>query len=319
MVTSRDLEAAKAGDESAFASLIAPFRRELHVHCYRIIGSVDDADDLLQEVLLAAWQGLPGFEGRSSLRAWLYRIATTRSLNMRRDQGRRPRLAPPPPFDPPSPNDRFELAYLQPYPDVLLSELDPAAQLVARESIELGFVVALQRMPPRQAAVLILCDVLAFTLTETAAMLSISSTAAKGLLQRARSSRPAFEAPGKETDHQEVARKFAEAFSRDDVDAVLALLTDECWLAMPPAVESYVGREAVASFLRASASGRPGGSYTLRPVQAGGRPAFVCYLQGRARGLLVIEPSRDGLRIQSILRVLDDGLHRHFGAPAAMP
>ncbi|WP_281445773.1 sigma factor, partial [Paenarthrobacter nicotinovorans] len=119
-MTSAELEPARAGDESAFASLIAPFRRELHVHCYRIVGSVDDADEVMQEVLLAAWQGLPGFEGRSSLRTWLYRIATTRSLNMRREQGRRPRPAPPPPFELPAPGDRFELGNLQPYPEVLL-------------------------------------------------------------------------------------------------------------------------------------------------------------------------------------------------------
>jgi len=318
-VTSGELEAARAGDESAFAALIAPFRRELHVHCYRILGSVDDADDLLQEVWLAAWQGLPEFAGRSSLRTWLYRIATTRSLNMRREQGRRPRTAPPPPFEPPATSERFDLPYLQPYPDVLLDELDPAAQLVARESIELAFIVALQRMPPRQAAVLILCDVLNFTLNEAAAMLSISSTAAKGLLQRARSSRTASAQSVKDADHHDLATKFADAFSRDDVDAVLALLTDESWLAMPPAVECYVGRQEVGAFLRASAAGRPGGSYTLIPVQAGGRPAFVCYLQGRARGLLVIQPTGDGRRIGSILRVLDDGLHRHFGMPDALP
>lgn len=318
-MTSAELESARAGDESAFASLIAPFRRELHVHCYRIVGSVDDADEVMQEVLLAAWQGLPGFEGRSSLRTWLYRIATTRSLNMRREQGRRPRPAPPPPFELPAPGDRFELGNLQPYPEVLLSELDPAARAVARETIELAFVVALQRMPPRQTAVLILCDVLAFTAAEAADMLSISSTAVKGLLQRARSAKPSPAPRVNSTGYLELARQFADAFSRDDVDAVLALLTDECWLAMPPAVESYVGRDAVGDFLRASASGRPGGSYTLLPVQAGGRPAFVCYLQGRARGLMVIEPSLDGHRIGSIMRFLDDRLHRHFGTPDTLP
>ncbi|WP_224089447.1 sigma-70 family RNA polymerase sigma factor [Arthrobacter sp. StoSoilB13] len=172
-MTSAELEAARSGDEEAFASLVAPFRRELHLHCYRITGSVDDADDLLQEVLLAAWKGLPGFAGRSSLRTWLYRIATTRSLNALREQRRRPRPVPVPPFEPPNPNDRFDLPHLQPYPDALVDELDPAAQAVARESVELAFVVALQRMPPRQAATLILCDVLDFTVTEAAELLAI--------------------------------------------------------------------------------------------------------------------------------------------------
>ncbi|XAS71846.1 RNA polymerase subunit sigma-70 [Micrococcaceae bacterium Sec5.1] len=313
-MTSAELEAARAGDEEAFASVVAPFRRELHLHCYRITGSVDDADDVLQEVLLAAWKGLPGFAGRSSLRTWLYRIATTRSLNALRDRGRRPRPAPAPPFEPPTPNDRFDQPHLQPYPDELVDELDPAVRAVARESVELAFVVALQRMPPRQAAVLILCDVLDFTVTEAAEMLAIGPTAAKGLLQRARA-RPSPESIATGADHHDLARKFADAFARDDVEGVLELLTDQCWLAMPPASELYVGQHAVGSFLRASAAGRPGGNYALTSVTAGGRPAFVCYLQGRARGLLVIEPAQAGDKIASIMRFLDDGLHRHFGMP----
>ena len=315
VVTLEHLEAARAGDEKAFAKLVAPFRQQLHVHCYRIVGSVDDADDVLQEVLLAAWKGLPAFEGRSSLRTWLYRIATTRSLNAVRDRSRRPRLEPVPPFEPPTPTDRFDLSNLQPYPDFLLDKLDPADRLVARESIELAFVVALQRMPPRQAALLMLCDVLGFSVGESAEMLAIGPTAAKGLLQRARSSRSVLNPIKSGMEHQHLARKFADAFSHDDVDAVVELLTDQCWLAMPPASECYVGRHAVAGFLRASAAGRPGGSYELAPVIAGGRPSFVCYLQGRARGLLVIEPSMDGMKIESIMRFLDDGLHRHFGMP----
>jgi RNA polymerase sigma-70 factor (TIGR02960 family) len=317
-VTSEQLEAAKAGDEQAFAKLVAPFRQQLHLHCYRITGSVDDADDLLQEVLFAAWKGLPAFAGRSSLRTWLYRIATSRSLNALRDRNRRPRLAPVPPFEPPTPTARFDLPHLQPYPDVLAKRLDPAEQVVARESIELAFVVALQRMPPRQAALLMLCDVLNFSVAEAAGMLAIGPTAAKGLLQRARSSRPSPDSIASGTDHQQLARKFADAFSRDDVAGVLELLTDQCWLAMPPASECYIGRHAVGEFLQASAAGRPGGSYELAAVMAGGRPSFVCYLQGRARGLLVIEPSKDGTKIASIMRFLDDGLHRHFGMPDSL-
>jgi len=306
--------AAQAGDEEAFAKLVAPFRQQLHIHCYRITGSVDDADDLLQEVLLAAWQGLPGFEGRSSLRTWLYRIATTRSLNAVRDRSRRPRPVPEPPFMPPSTMESFDLPHLQPYPDSLLDALDPAEQVLARESIELAFVVALQRMPPRQAAVLLLCDVLDFSVAEAADLLSIGSTAAKGLLQRARSSRPV---PVSTTggEHRHLARRFAEAFSRDDVEAVVELLADRSWLAMPPARQLYSGKLAVANFLVASALGRQGSRYQLAAVTAGGRPAFVCYLQGRARGLLVIEPSKDGTRIESLMRFLDEGMHRHYGMP----
>jgi len=220
-----------------------------------------------------------------------------------------------PPFVPPTANDRFDLPHLQPYPDALVDELDPAVQAVARESVELAFVVALQRMPPRQAAVLILCDVLDFTVTEAAEMLAIGQTAAKGLLQRARSARPSPKSIATGAHHHDLARKFADAFSRDDVDSVLELLTDQCWLAMPPASELYVGRHAVGSFLRASAAGRPGGKYALIAITAGGRPAFVCYLQGRARGLMVIEPTQPGDKIASIMRFLDDGLHRQFGMP----
>ncbi|MEO3941399.1 RNA polymerase subunit sigma-70 [Paenarthrobacter nicotinovorans] len=312
---SPELEAARAGDELAFASLVGPYRRELHLHCYRITGSFDEADDVLQEALLAAWRGLPEFAGRSSLRTWLYRIATNRALNSVRDRSRRPRTAPLPPFEPPDPSGSFDLAHLQPYPDALVDQVDPAVQAVNRETIQLAFVVALQRMPPRQAAVLLLCDVLEFTIAEAAELLSIGATAAKGLLQRARSTRPSSSQVSSEEDQQDIARRFADAFSRDDIDAVLELLTDQCWLAMPPASECYVGRDAVGRFLRASADGRPGGPYTLAAVRAGGRPAFVCYLEGRARGLVVIEPSPGADKIDSIMRFLDDGLHRHFEMP----
>ncbi|MFI2566818.1 RNA polymerase subunit sigma-70 [Paenarthrobacter sp. NPDC018779] len=312
---STPLEDAKAGDEVAFAALVQPYRRELHVHCYRITGSLDDADDVLQEVLLAAWSGLRSFRGRSSVRTWLYRIATTRSLNAVRDRRRRPHDQPTPPFEPPMPTDTFDVPHLQPYPDALLSELDPSARAIALESIELAFVSALQHLPPRQAAALVLCEVLDFPISEAADMLGTSSTAVKGLLQRARAATPMPEPVSSSADRDPVVRRFADAFARDDVDAMVALLTDESWLAMPPAMHRYVGRTAVGNFLRASAAGRPGGSYVLARTQAGRRPAFVCYLQGRARGLLVIEPDTSGEKVASLVRFLDDGLHRAFGMP----
>jgi RNA polymerase sigma-70 factor (ECF subfamily) len=316
---SDQIAAAQAGDEEAFAAVVAPFRRELHVHCYRITGSIDDADDVLQEVLLAAWKGLPGFEARSSLRTWLYRIATTRSLNAVRDRRRRPQTTPVPPFEPPAPTDTFDLPHLQPYPDALLEDLDPARRLIALESIELAFVAALQERTPRQVAALILCDVLDFTVNETAEMLDTTATAAKGLLQRARSAMPTrnpLPAPG---EWDSLARAFAEAFARDDVEAVIEMLTDRAWLAMPPATERYIGKNAIRAFLRASAAGRPGGHYVLVETSASGRPAFICYLQGKARGLLVIEPTFDGTKVASILRFLDDELNRHFGMPDIYP
>jgi RNA polymerase sigma-70 factor (ECF subfamily) len=314
-VASAQIEAARAGDGDAFAAVVAPFRRELHVHCYRITGSLDDADEVLQEVLLAAWKGIPEFAGRSSLRTWLYRIATTRSLNAVRDRRRHPQTAPVPPFEPPAPTDTFDMPHLQPYPDALLEELDPAQRVVARETIELAFVAALQQRSPRQLAALILCDVLDFTVAEAAEMLDTTAPAAKGLLQRARSAMPARRPAHVPGEHATIARTFAEAFARDDVDAVIELLTDRAWLAMPPANERYIGRDAISAFLRASAAGRPGGHYVLVETFAAGRPAFACYLQGRARGLIVIEPTADGAKIASIVRFLDDDLTRHFGLP----
>lgn len=181
------LDAARAGDEGEFRELTEPHLHELHVHCYRMLGSIDDADDLVQETLIAAWRGLDRFEGRSSLRAWLYRIATNRCLNAIRDGKRRPPSAPMPPFDPPAPTHEVDVPWLQPYPHDRLEEgADPASRYQARETIELAFVAALQRLPPRQAAALLLCDVMGFALAEVAGMLDASPTAIKGLMQRAR-------------------------------------------------------------------------------------------------------------------------------------
>ncbi|MEJ5946909.1 RNA polymerase subunit sigma-70 [Pseudokineococcus basanitobsidens] len=309
-------EISRAGvDEAAFSGLVESHRRELHAHCYRILGSVDDADDALQETLVAAWRGLGGFAGRSSPRTWLYRIATTRCLNMLRTRSRRPQLAPVPPFTPPEPSGSFEASWLQPYPDALLDAVDPAARTLARESVELAFVAALQALPPRQAAALVLCDVLGFSLTETAEVLDTRATAVKGLLQRARAAVPVSRRTARDEACARTAQRFADAFARDDVEAMVALLTDSAWLAMPPAPQQYDGPEAIARFLRSSARGRPGGRYHLVPVRAGGSPAFACYLAGAARGLVVVLPADGGERITGLVRFLDDDLHRRFGLP----
>jgi RNA polymerase sigma-70 factor (TIGR02960 family) len=314
-VPAPELEAARAGDERAFNALIEPHRRELHVHCYRMLGSLDDADDLVQETLLAAWRGLHGFAGRSSLRTWLYRIATSRCLNAIRDGRRRPPRAPAPPFEPPRPSSRFEVPWLQPYPDVLLAADDPSVRSLAREGVELAFVATLQALPPRQTAALVLCDVLGFGVAEVAGMLDVPGTTVKGLLQRARAAMPAAPPVGSAGADAKLAREFATAFEADDVQGVVALLTDEAWLAMPPATERYDGPTAIASFLRASAAGRPGVGYTLLATRANGHPAFGCYLENRARGVLVLVPDRTGTRVAGIARFLDDDLHRRFGLP----
>src|SRR5687767_14813598 len=173
-MTERTLSRARAGDEEAFRELTDPYRRELQLHCYRILGSVQDAEDLLQETLLAAWRGLEGFEGRASMRAWLYRIATNRCLNMLRDRGRRPQEAPPM-AEPPEPTRHADPSWLEPYPDALLDGIGDAApgpepRYELREAVGLAFVAALQHLPPRQRAVLVLRDVLGFHAAEVADM-----------------------------------------------------------------------------------------------------------------------------------------------------
>lgn len=296
-----------------FDELVAPYRRELLVHCYRLLGSVTDAEDVLQEALLAAWRGLDGFEGRASLRSWLYRIATNRCLNALRDRGRRIPPEPQPPFRPPEPSRRGEVTWLQPYPDALLEHMPdtnpgPEARYTAREAIELAFIAALQRLTPRQAAVLMLCDVLGYPLREVAPMLDATPTAVKGLLQRARAAierhrDPVGEAPPMPGSAQEsqVVERFAEAFAGDDFDTLVSLLTDEAWLAMPPAPHEYHGPPAIISFLRASASWRTGQDLRmrLRSTRANGQPAFTCHLSGgageRPGGLMVLTLAGDRL------------------------
>ncbi|MHB2024097.1 MAG: RNA polymerase subunit sigma-70 [Mycobacteriales bacterium] len=328
------LELAQAGDEEAFAELVAPYRRELHLHCYRMLGSVTDADDLLQETMLAAWRGLGSFAGRSSLRAWLYRIATNRCLNAIRDTKRRPPAVPVPPFEPPEPSRRADVTWLQPYPDAWLDALadpapGPAARYQAAETVRLAFLAALQRLPPRQTAAVVLCDVLDFSLAEVAAMLETTPSAVKGLVQRARASLDHQRQPGAELAPQagsaleaDLAKRFADAFAADEVDAVVALLTDEAWLAMPPAPHQYHGAEAIAGFLRASAAGRAGRRLSLVPTRANTQPAFACYLGRPAdpgaepSGLVVLTLKGD--RIAAITRFLDPELPSIFGATGTL-
>ena len=187
-MTDATLARARAGDNDAFSELTAPYRRELHVHCYRILGSVQDAEDLLQETLLSAWQALDRFDGRS-LRAWLYRIATNRCLNYLRDTSRRPKVTNMPEFSGASPSD--EPWWLEPYPDALMDDiaLAPEARYDARESIALSFVSGLQRLPTQQRAALVLRDVMGFSASEIAEMLDSTPASVNSALQRARASR----------------------------------------------------------------------------------------------------------------------------------
>lgn len=299
-----------AGDGAAFHELTGPHLHELHVHCYRMLGSLTDADDLLQETLVAAWRGLDGFAGRSSLRAWLYRIATNRCLNAIRDSRRRPPVEPVPPTAPPEPTRRGDVTWLEPYPDPAPG---PAAVHESRAGVELAFVAALQRLPARQTAAVVLVDVLGFSTAETAGMLGDGSTAVKGLLQRARSTlsgdRTSAHQPAEATE-RDLAQRFARAFTDGDVDGVVALLTDDAWLAMPPAPHEYVGPAAIAEFLRAGLGWWGAQPMALLSTRANGQPAFECRLGGDEAGVLVLTISGD--RITGLTRFLGERLQRRF-------
>ncbi len=331
MVTEATLERARSGDDQAFGELTGPYRGELQLHCYRILGSVQDAEDVLQETLLAAWRGLGQYEGRASLRTWLYRIATNRCLNALRASGRRPRTeAPEPSFLTAEPTRRGEPLWLEPYPDVLLAGLPdagagPEARYEAKEAIGLAFVTAVQHLPPRQRAVLVLRDVLGFRSSEVADMLGSSEASVNSALQRARATM-ASRLPGPDRERaplprsareRDVATRFATAFAANDIDSVVALLTDDAWFTMPPVTLEYQGPEAIAGFLRDVNTWRGPRRYRLIPTRANGQPAFGFYLQeGQspvfcAHGLIVL--TLEGDQISAITRFVDNSNLARFG------
>ena len=335
-VTGQLLDRARSGDGEAFAELTGVFRRELQVHCYRILGSASDAEDVLQEVLLAAWQGLGSFEGRASVRTWLYRIATTRSLNALRSARRRPQADwPPAGINAPEPTRLGETPWLEPYPDNLLEGLadtaaGPEARYEASEAISLAFITALQMLPPRQRATLILRDVLDFPAREVAHMLGTTEESVKSALKRARtalqrqlppSSRREPPPPRGSAAEQDLVDRLTLAYQNGDVDALVALLTEDVLMTMPPIPLEYVGRELVARFLRAAIF-RPGIAWRPVPTRANGQPALVMYLPdqksgtARASGVLVFTLS--GSRVSAITR-FDDTVLPRFGVPATWP
>jgi RNA polymerase sigma-70 factor (TIGR02960 family) len=328
------LARARAGDEEAFRELSEPYRRELQLHCYRILGSVQDAEDMVQETLLAAWRSLEAFEGRASVRSWLYRIATNRCLNALRARSRRPREVPAM-ADSPRPTRRTEPIWLEPYPDVLLEDIPdrstgPAARYEARESIELSFMFALQHLPPRQRAALVLGDVLGFRIAEVAAMLETSEASVKGALQRARATLRARQ-PAADRDRaprpssareRRLVGRFADAAQQGDVDEIVSLLTDDALLTMPPQPLEYQGHDAIGAFLRHRAELR-GAPLRVVPTRANSQPAFGCYLPdahaaiARPYGLIVL--TLEGDAISAITWFADTGVFRHFGLPRTLP
>ncbi|WP_063002761.1 RNA polymerase subunit sigma-70 [Nocardia mikamii] len=309
-------------DERTFRELTEPYRAELRTHCYRMLGSMYDAEDALQETLLAAWRGMAEFQQRSSVRTWLYRIATNRCLNFRRAALRRP--VAPLPFAAPEPTRRGEVSWLQPCPDALL---DPQQVLTARASVELAFIALLQQLPPRQAAVLVLRDVLEFSAAEVADLLGLTPVAVKAALQRARErlsrrggGRPEPE-PGSPTERG-LSERFARAFEAADVGAVVELLTDEAWLTMPPWPHEYHGRAAIGEFLRGIPAFRDRAEIRLQSVRANAHPAFGCYSRRadgsfRATGLLVTTYGPDGISALAHFPPAEN--FPRFGLPLALP
>jgi RNA polymerase sigma-70 factor (TIGR02960 family) len=325
------IERARSGDQPAFEELVEPYRRELQVHAYRMLGSAADAEDALQETMLAAWQGLGSFEQRASIRTWLYRIATTRTLNMLRAAGRRPRVeATPLAVEPPEPTRLGEVMWLEPYPDVLLAdpEMGPEARYESREAISLAFITALQLLPPQQRAVVVLRDVLDFPAREVATMLDTTEQAVSSALKRARATLYRQQANGRSAPlpansraEQELMDRLFRAFEDGDVDGVVALMTDDAWLRMPPLPIEYQGRELIGHFF-ANVAFRDGRRYRLVPTRANGQPAFGAYLRdpasGLARilGLLVI--TIEGDRVSAITRFENATIAR-FGLPRTLP
>jgi RNA polymerase sigma-70 factor (TIGR02960 family) len=333
MVTAGTLARARAGDEQAFRELTDPYRGELLAHCYQILGSVADAEDMLQETLLAAWRGLTGFEGRSSVRAWLHRIAVNGCLNALRDRSRRPREVPMM-AEPPQPTRMADPVWVEPYPDVLLDGLPdaapgPEARYDTKEAVELAFVTALQHLPPRQRAVLVLRDVLGYPAAEAAVMLEATEASVKGALQRARAAlqarlpagRDRAPAPGSPRARH-LAGRFAAAVEAGDIDAVLTLLTGDAWLTMPPEPYQYQGPAAIAAFLRHRAALR-GAPLRLVPTRANTQPAFGCYLPcahtplARPYGMIVLTLRGD--QISAITWFSDSSVFPCFGLPRALP
>jgi len=329
------LAAAVGGDQDAFGRLVDPYRAELHAHCYRMLGSLHDAEDALQEALLRAWRGLRGFRSGASLRPWLYRIATNACLDVLAKRPKRilpldhaPSVAPE---DGPG-RPLSEVLWLEPYPDDALAVPDgyaaPDARYEQRESVELAFVAALQHLPPRQRAVLVLREVLGFSAREVAESLGTTTASVTSALQRARR---VVEERGPARTQQETARvlgdeqlrelvgRYVDAWERRDVEALTSLLVDDATFAMPPFPNWFRGRDAVVEFI--ASTGVPRLRHRL--ARANGQPAVGWYLWNgsttsyRPTSLEVL--TLDGDRVRDIVAFLVPELFPRFGLPESLP
>jgi RNA polymerase sigma-70 factor (ECF subfamily) len=326
---------ARAGDGDAFRELTEPHRRELHVHCYRMLGSFQDAEDALQDTMLAAWRGLDGFEERASVRTWLYRIATNRCLNALRAAGRRPAAAwPNPNIELPEPTRLGEVVWLEPYPDALLegaidAPVGPEARYEQTEAMSLAFMTALQLLPARQRAVLVLREVLGYRASEVADMLDATVEAVNSALKRARAAlqrrlpptgerepAPAPDSPA----GRELLAEIVQAYDSGHIDALVALLTSDVSLSMPPIPLEYQGRDLVGRFL--ATVSRPDRRYDLVPTRANGQPAYGIYLRdprgGVRHGTGFEVVTLTGERICAITR-FDKSVLPFFGLPRSLP
>jgi RNA polymerase sigma-70 factor (ECF subfamily) len=314
------LQAALAGDKARFGLLVEPHVRELHVHCYRMLGSFHDAEDATQETLLRAWRHLHTFQGRGPLRAWLYRIATTSCLKILESRQRRRVAAGP---------EGPDVPYLEPYPDRLLDDLphdgpDPAALAEQRESVALAFVVALQQLTARQRAVLVLREVVGWSAAEVAELLETSVPAVNSALQRARATlgqaqpTAGISARSLPVQERDIVRRFMLAWRRSDLEGLAALLREDAILHMPPQSLRYVGRERIVEFFSAVPADGRLDRIQLVVTRANGHPALAAYLPGadgsyRAYGLMVLVVAEDG--IQAITGFQDASLFQAFGLP----
>ena len=307
-----DLERARAGDEHAFAMLVEPFRRELQLHCYRLLGSVQDAEDVVQETLLAAWRALGGFEERASLRSWLYRIATNRSLNAIRERGRRPatetimRTRHP-----------VEPSWLEPYPDSALPDPAPGpdARYEQREAIQLSFIVALQQLPEKQRAALVLRDVLGFDTGEAASILDTTPQSVKAALQRARATLDSYtlereQAPLPDSpSERNLLATFSDAVETGDTARLLTLLSFDARVTMPPQPGELIGHQAIGGYFDRRAEVR--GHVHLHPTRANGQPAFAYSIGSQPHGVMVLTLSGD--QVVHITFFDDPALAGRFG------
>ena len=333
----RRLQRARAGDGAAFDQLIEPYRRELEVHCYRMLGSLIDAEDALQETLLSAWQSLGSFEHRASLRTWLYRIATNRCLNALRTRSRRPRPAggearagPGGILEPTRLGEPIELG---PYPDELLASLPddapgPEARFEQREAVELAFMVALQSLPPRQRAALVLRDVLGFRAAEAAELMDTGIAAANSALQRARATIERSGLAHVERDRslsegdRELLESFAAAFESGDVDRIVALMSEDAVVAMPPEPWIFQGRSDIAEFLATFPFRDRGDRYPGIWTRANGRPALATYRRAAGasaaheHGMMVL--AIEGGEIRQLTAFRRPGSFAHFRLPAVV-